>query len=116
MIDVARRQRLRETSVLLETATSRISQNESDQTVDVKLAIMARNLVAVYEINRESAAALVKAIQRQDLDAESFRWLLRLLGPAMLKAKHKQDEVEHVLKVVAKSWGQQQSRAIARTR
>lgn len=111
MVNGERRRRIRETSVFLETAKTRYVQDEKDLTVDAKLAVMARNLVAVYEINRESVTALVTAVRKQHLDCESFRWLLCLLGPAMLKAKHKQDEVDHVLRVLAMSWSQPQPAA-----
>lgn len=104
MADPTTRRRLGETSMFLEPLRSSSASLIPASNADDTLKLMARNLVAVYEINGYSPAALVKAIRRQDLCQQTFRHLLIELEIAMVRGKLRTQEIEEALRYVKTAW------------
>lgn len=104
MADPTTRRRLGETSMFLEPLRSSSANLLPTPNADDTVKLMARNLVAVYEINGYSPAALVKAIRRQDLSHTNFRRLLIELEIAMVRGKLRTEEIEQAIRYVKTAW------------
>lgn len=104
MTDHPTRRRLGETSMFLEPLKSSSGNEAPASSADDTVKLMARNLVAVYEINGYSPEALLKAIRRQDLSHTSFRRLLIELEIAMVRGKLRSQEIAEAIRYVKTSW------------